>query len=111
MISAKDLEPEKGGLFDPAITGGLKGTKWSHYKLAEPIAHPLMERPIKSILGLATKEFEAIAHGKVAVKQEGSHFHLYNVADGKHIRTVDINHGSTIEDDEPKAEPEKEEEL
>lgn len=111
MISAKDLEPERGGLFDPAITGGLKGTKWSHYKLAEPIAHPLMERPIKSILGLSTKEFEAISHGKIAVKQEGDKFHLHNVSDGKLVRTVDINHGITLEDDEPKAEPEREEDL
>lgn len=111
MISAKDLEPEKGGLFDPGITGGLRGTKWSHYKLAEPIAHPLMERPIKSILGLSTKEFEAIAHGKVAVKQEGSKFHLYNVDDGKHVKTVDVNHGQTVEDDEPVAKPEKDEDL
>ncbi|HET8689129.1 MAG TPA: hypothetical protein VFM18_21165 [Methanosarcina sp.] len=101
MISAKDLEPEKGGLFDPAITGGLKGTKWSHYSLAEPIPHPLMERPIKSLLGLTTKEFEAIAHGKVAVKSEGSKFHLYNVDNGKHIKTIDVNSSKTVEDDEP----------
>jgi DNA-directed RNA polymerase subunit beta len=111
MISAKDLEPEKGGLFDPAITGGLKGTKWSHYKLAEPIAHPLMERPIKSILGLSTKEFEAIAHGKVAVKQDADKFHLYGVSDGKLLRTVDINHGMTIEDDEPVAVAEREDDI
>lgn len=101
MISAKDLEPEKGGLFDPSITGGLKGTKWSHYQLAEPIAHPLMERPIKSLLGLTTKEFEAIAHGKIGVRQEGSKFHLHNIETGKHLKAIDVNSSKTVEDDEP----------
>ncbi|MCI4435641.1 MAG: hypothetical protein JHC33_02350, partial [Ignisphaera sp.] len=41
MLSAKNTEPEEGGLFDPSITGGIKGNKWSHYKLAEPIVHPV----------------------------------------------------------------------
>lgn len=97
-ISAKDLEPEKGGLFDPAITGGLKGTKWSHYSLAEAIPHPLMERPIKSLLGLTSKEFEAIAHGKIAVKQEGGKSHLYSVDSGKHLKTIDINSSKSVID-------------
>lgn len=100
MISAKDLEPEKGGLFDPGITGGLKGTRWGHYKLAEPIAHPLMERPIKSLLGLTSKEFEAIAHGKVGVKQEGAKFHLHDVETGRHIKTIDVNSSKTVVEDD-----------
>jgi DNA-directed RNA polymerase subunit beta len=28
LVRARDLRPEAGGLFDPAITGGLQGTKW-----------------------------------------------------------------------------------
>jgi DNA-directed RNA polymerase beta subunit/DNA-directed RNA polymerase beta' subunit len=28
MVRAKDLKPETGGLFDPAVTGGLAGKKW-----------------------------------------------------------------------------------
>lgn len=91
MISAKNLSPEKGGLFDPAITGGLKGTQWSHYKLAEPIANPLMERPIKSILGLSTKEFEGITHGKIGTVREGDMFHLHDVETGNKIRSVQVN--------------------
>lgn len=101
-ISAKDLEPEKGGLFDPAITGGLKGTKWSHYKLAEAIPHPLMERPIKSILGLTTKEFEAIAHGRISVRMEGTKAYLYDVTTRKLVKTIDVNSSKTVvPDDEP----------
>ena len=110
MISAKDLEPERGGLFDPSITGGLRGNKWGHYKLAEPIAHPLMERPIKSLLGLTTKEFESIAHGKVAVRQDGSKFHLHHIDTGKLIKTVDVNSSKTVVEDEP-TEVETEEDL
>lgn len=91
LINAKNLEPERGGLFDPVITGGLRGTKWSHYRLAEPIVNPLMERPIKSILGLSTKEFEGIAHGKIGVRKEGDTFHLHDVDTGSAIRSVKVN--------------------
>ena len=103
MISSKNLSPEKGGLFDPAITGGLKGTQWSHYKLSEPIANPLMERPIKSILGLSTKEFEGIAHGKIGVLKEKDVFHLHDIDTGKKIRSVNVNSMKTrpqIEEEE-----------
>jgi DNA-directed RNA polymerase beta subunit len=92
MLDSKNLNPEKNGLFDPAITGGLRGTQWSHYKLTEPIANPLMERPIKAILGLSTKEFEGIAHGKIEVtKGKADMFHLHDVETGKKIRSVQVN--------------------
>lgn len=91
MINARNLAPERGGLFDPAITGGMRGTKWSHYTLAEPIAHPLMERPIKSLLGLSTKEFEGIAHGKVGIKHEGGMVHLHDMDSGKKLRSFKMN--------------------
>lgn len=100
MISAKNLEPERGGLFDPAVTGGLRGNKWSHYKLAEPIAHPLMEKPIKSLLGLNTKEFTGIAHGQIGVKSHGKGiFDLHDVSSGNHIRRIHVNAGGHIEED------------
>lgn len=91
MISAKNLDPEKGGLFDPAVTGGLRGNKWAHYKLAEPIAHPLMERPIRALLGLSTKEFEGIAHGKLGIRKDKNLFHLHDIGSGKLVKTFDVN--------------------
>jgi DNA-directed RNA polymerase subunit beta len=102
MISSRKLEPEKGGLFDPYITGGLRGTKWSHYKLAEPIAHPLMERPIKSLLGLTSKEFSGIAHGQIGVKQaKKGYFSLHDIHTGKLLKTVNVNsHALSEEDDQ-----------
>ena len=29
FVRAKDLRPAEGGFFDPNLTGGLSGTKWS----------------------------------------------------------------------------------
>ncbi len=57
LIRAKDLRPETGGLFDPAVTGGMQGTKWSHVDLHEPIVNPVFEEPVRRLLGLTQKEF------------------------------------------------------
>jgi DNA-directed RNA polymerase beta subunit len=95
LINAKNLTPDKGGLFDPAITGGIEGEKWSHYKLAEAIPNPLMERPIKSILGLSTKDFDDIVNGKTGVSQQGSVFHLHDVITGKKLRSLDVGKASS----------------
>lgn len=54
------LNPESGGLFDPAKTGGLQGTKWSHIKLVEPVINPLFVNPVKVLLGLDTKGLESL---------------------------------------------------
>lgn len=58
FVRAKDLRPERGGLFDPALTGGTTGTKWSHVKLREPTVNPVFERPTKTLLGMTAKKFE-----------------------------------------------------
>jgi DNA-directed RNA polymerase beta subunit len=58
LIRAKDLRPEKGGLFDPTITGGMSGTKWAHVDLAEPIVNPVFEEPVRRLLGLTQKQFD-----------------------------------------------------
>lgn len=77
MLSARNLEPENKGLFDTVITGGLRGANWSHYKLSEPIVNPVMENPVKSILGLSTKQFDSIVSGETRVKRVADgHFQL-----------------------------------
>jgi hypothetical protein len=95
MINSKTLGPDKGGLFDPAVTGGLDGEKWSHYKLAESIPNPLMERPIKSVLGLSTKDFEDITLGKIGVHREGDVFHLHDIDTGKKLKSIKISAANT----------------
>jgi DNA-directed RNA polymerase subunit beta' len=58
FVKAKDLSPERGGFFDPVVTGGLNGTKWSHVDLIEPVVNPVFERPVKTFLGMTQSEFE-----------------------------------------------------
>lgn len=91
MINARNLAPDKKGLFDPVITGGIRGTQWAHYSLAEPVPNPVFERPIKSILGLTTGEYEGIAQGTIGVKKEGDTFHLHDLKSGTKIRSLKVN--------------------
>lgn len=60
FILAKNLDPERGGFFDPVLTGGMGGTKWSHIELQEPLVNPIFERPVKTLLGLKQKEFDSM---------------------------------------------------
>lgn len=55
QIDAK-LNPEKDGLFDNALTGGLKGEKWTHIELEEPVISPVFEGPVQSLLGFKTSK-------------------------------------------------------
>lgn len=57
MIREKDLAPEKGGLFDPVVTGGLNGDRWGHIDLAEPMVNPIFEDPVRRLLGMTKTEF------------------------------------------------------
>lgn len=56
MLHAKDLKPEKGGLFDEFVTGGVSGEKWSKIKLQEPVVNPVFEGSVKRLLGVTTKD-------------------------------------------------------
>src|SRR3990172_2457327 len=60
--------PIPGGLFDPKLTGGHGGRKWTHMKLAEPMPNPVFEGAIQKVLGMGTKNYSAIVNGERAVK-------------------------------------------
>ena len=60
----KDLAPVAGGLFDPKLTGGHGGTRWAAVELAEPLPNPVMEEPIRRLLNLTGKEYEAVLAGE-----------------------------------------------
>ncbi len=64
-------EPYPGGLFDPQITGGHGGKKWSHIKLSEPVPNPIFEGAIRGILGLTTKQYSDLVGGEQAVTKKG----------------------------------------
>lgn len=55
-LEAKNMSPENDGLFDPAITGGLAGTKWAHVTLAEPVINPVFEDAVKLLLDVNSTE-------------------------------------------------------
>jgi len=63
MVRAKDLRPEKHGLFDPSVTGGMEGTKWGHIKLPEPMPNPLFEKSIQSLTGITGKQYNQVIAG------------------------------------------------
>lgn len=68
-VNWKNMEPIKGGLFDPTLTGGHQtsdggGNRWSYIKLHEPLPNPVMEEPIRRLLGLTRNKFQDIIAGK-----------------------------------------------
>jgi hypothetical protein len=59
-----ELRPIPGGLFDPQLTGGHNGRRWAGIDLPEPFPNPVMEEPIRHILGLTQKEFLGTISGE-----------------------------------------------
>lgn len=58
------LKPVSGGLFDNTLTGGHGGNRWAFIRLHEPMPNPVMEEPIRRVLGLTAKKFEEVMTGK-----------------------------------------------
>lgn len=71
MFQAKTMRPERGGLFDPIITGGANGEGWGYVPLAESIPNPIFEKAILSLTGVREVEFRQILEGKSCVKADG----------------------------------------
>ena len=58
-----DFNPRPGGLFDPAATGGTEGKNWNVISLTDPVPNPIMEEPVRRLLGLRVKDLEGILSG------------------------------------------------
>ena len=58
------LKPIPGGLFDETLTGGHGGNRWSKITLHEPLPNPVMEDPIRRVLGLTEKQFRGVLAGR-----------------------------------------------
>jgi hypothetical protein len=67
---AKDMEPVKGGLFDPKIFG--EGDKFAKFELAEPLPHPLMEDLFRNLMGVTKDNYRKILSGEQSLGQFGS---------------------------------------
>lgn len=72
FVRAKDLEEKPGGLMDKKITGGLRGEKWSHIELAEPIVNPIFEQPVRSLLDMNKRTYSGLMEGRLFVDEEGN---------------------------------------
>lgn len=66
----KGLEPIAGGLFDPKLTGGHYGDKFAYIQLSEPMPNPVMEDPIRHMLGLTQKDLREVIAGRKEVNGE-----------------------------------------
>lgn len=64
LLVAGKLSEEKGGLFDPILTGGLKGEKWTHLELAEPVLNPMFEKPVANLMNITQTKLRNIIAGK-----------------------------------------------
>lgn len=64
------LKPIPGGLFDEKLTGGHSGNRWSKITLHEPMPNPIMEDPIRRVLGLTEKEFRGVLSGRVQLQDQ-----------------------------------------
>lgn len=60
LLRGKDLSAIEGGLFDPKLTGGMRGTNWTHMVLHDEMPNPLYEGAIKSLLDINGPQFEKI---------------------------------------------------
>lgn len=59
-FGANSMRPIVGGLFDPDATGSeADGDRWGYIELPQPLPNPIMEDPLRSILGMTQKEFKA----------------------------------------------------
>lgn len=61
-----NIVAEKGGLFDPAVTGGMQGTRYAKIELAEPVINPIFEEPVQRLLGLTKREMISLRDEKGA---------------------------------------------
>ena len=66
----KTMRPLPNGLFGEQATGGANGDKFSYIQLDEPILNPVMEEPIKRILGITSKQFDDIISGVTVYKKK-----------------------------------------
>lgn len=100
MLRAKDLRPEKDGLFDPYVTGGPNGENWGHIKLAEPVINPLMKDPVKVLLNKTGKQLDEQIQrdGVASIRRELSKIDVDKQIQEVHksipnLRSNDLNRG------------------
>lgn len=62
LINLDTFEPDKGGLFDPAVVGG---NRWGRIPLPFPVPNPAFEDTIRHLLGMKKQELRDVMAGKL----------------------------------------------
>ncbi len=88
----KQLKPIPGGLFDPQLTGGHNGRQWAKIPLHEPMVNPVMEEPVRRLLGITGKEFE----GTISGDHQLGKFGTGPQAIAKALDSIDVGRELTI---------------
>lgn len=70
MLVGKNLTSRKDGIFDPTITGGSRGTQWSHIDLVTRIPNPMFEDAIIKALNLTENSYENLLNGKTSINEK-----------------------------------------
>lgn len=65
-----NLAPVVGGLFDEKTFGGASGNRWGKISLDEPMPNPVMEEPIRRLLGLTSAKFRDVLSGKAQLNNQ-----------------------------------------
>lgn len=81
-----NMKTVKGGLFDDKVTGGHGGNKWSYFKVGEKLLNPVMELPLRLMLGLTEEQTRNIIAGKEKTPYGTGPDALYQMA-----KKIDIN--------------------
>lgn len=68
-VDWRTMKPVAGGLFDETLTGGHGGpsgggNRWSYIKLNKPLPNPVMEEPIRHLLGLTKQQLSDVLAGR-----------------------------------------------
>ena len=62
-LLAKNAKAEVGGTFDPKMTGGVDGKKWTHIELPDAMPNPVFEKPITVLLDLNRNSYQEVIDG------------------------------------------------
>jgi DNA-directed RNA polymerase subunit beta len=69
-VDWKNMAPVRGGLFDDTIFAGHRGSKWGALRLTEPLVNPVMEEPVRRVLGLTKNKFREVIAGTAELNGE-----------------------------------------
>jgi DNA-directed RNA polymerase beta subunit len=64
--------PERDGLFDEKLTGGLDGRLWSAIELPFPLPNPVVENQLIKLIGLTEGEYLGVLSGEKGIDGSGN---------------------------------------